>query len=202
MNTDAQIVGGLAAGAIVGVVPWILGKSRGRATLARVAFWVCVGAGFVGGAVLALPTGVVFTILLALRPKPATSAAATSEPSVQEAPAVPPSPPILPTTDVRPRAPEQITVPPPSATTSGNIGWIPTIVILVVVNVLGYGDAIMGSRFITGAVVGVVASLVVSMLFSKRALAGSPVAPTGKTQDEQADPAKTASSGALLSGKS
>ena len=62
------VVGGsLIVGALLGLIPLVLGELVGQAKRGRVAFLVTVGAGFIGGVLLAVPSTLGFVVALLLR---------------------------------------------------------------------------------------------------------------------------------------
>ena len=66
VKTTAELVGGGAAGLLVGLVPFYVARQRGRRTLAPHALLWPTLAGAAGGVLLATPVAFVF-ILLAMR---------------------------------------------------------------------------------------------------------------------------------------
>lgn len=61
------VAGSLLVGALLGLIPLVLGQSVGHVKLGRVGFLWTVTAAFVGGIFLALPTTLGFVIAIALR---------------------------------------------------------------------------------------------------------------------------------------
>ncbi len=64
IQTIARFVGGGVAGALCGLVPYYIGRKKDP-KLARIALWSCAGAGLILGIILALPTAIVFAIVIA-----------------------------------------------------------------------------------------------------------------------------------------
>jgi hypothetical protein len=64
----------LMVGALLGLIPLILGQSIAQVRLGRVGFFATLGAGFVGGILLALPVSLGFSIALIIRWRRAKSA--------------------------------------------------------------------------------------------------------------------------------
>ena len=66
-NLDAYgmgvVVGSIIMGAIVGLIPFLAAKSRGKAKLGKIAMVVTIVCNFLGGVVLSIPSAIVFTIL-------------------------------------------------------------------------------------------------------------------------------------------
>ena len=63
METEV-IVGAIVAGVICGVVPLIVGLTRGETGLAWGGFVSCIVGGFVLGLIAALPLAIIFTVLI------------------------------------------------------------------------------------------------------------------------------------------
>ena len=64
LNMGAVIFGAIAMGAIIGLIPFFIGKSRGRTTLG-VVFWVlCILGNFIAGLFLSVPICLVTVIIL------------------------------------------------------------------------------------------------------------------------------------------
>ena len=61
------IAGNLMVGALLGLIPFVLGQSVGHVKLGRVGFLCTVVAAFVGGIFLAVPTALGFVIAITLR---------------------------------------------------------------------------------------------------------------------------------------
>ena len=64
IQTIARFVGGGVAGALCGLLPYYIGRKKDP-KLARIALWSCAGAGLILGIILALPTAIVFAIVIA-----------------------------------------------------------------------------------------------------------------------------------------
>lgn len=66
-NLDAHgvgvIVGSIVMGAIVGLIPLLAAKSRGKAKLGKIAMVVTIVCNFLGGIILSIPSAIIFTIL-------------------------------------------------------------------------------------------------------------------------------------------
>ncbi len=102
----AIIFGALAVGALMGLIPLISGMVKNRKGLAIGGFVACVIAGFLLGIILALPTAIVFTLIIFLTKPKATEA--VMNPYSPSMPA-PPSNPYAP----NPYAPSAPTPPQP-----------------------------------------------------------------------------------------
>ena len=61
------IVGSLIVGALLGLIPFVLGQSLAQVKIGRLAFLCTVAAGFLGGAVLAFPTALVFAVVIVVK---------------------------------------------------------------------------------------------------------------------------------------
>ena len=59
-------IGGCIAGLLCGLVPYFLGKRR-RTVLGVVGLWACMGLGAIGGALLAIPGAILFTVIILVR---------------------------------------------------------------------------------------------------------------------------------------
>lgn len=68
----------LIVGALLGLIPFVLGQSVAQVRLGRVGFFATLGAGFVGGIILALPTSLGFSIALIVRWRRAKAAPASA----------------------------------------------------------------------------------------------------------------------------
>ena len=67
----AALIGALFAGALCGLWPLAAGARKGRPGLGVTGFVACVGSGFFLGCLLALPTAILFSVLIALLDHPA-----------------------------------------------------------------------------------------------------------------------------------
>jgi hypothetical protein len=61
------LVGSLVVGALLGLIPFVLGQSLAQIKVGRLAFLCAVVAGLLGGAVLAFPTALVFTVVIIVK---------------------------------------------------------------------------------------------------------------------------------------
>lgn len=57
------IIGSIAMGAIVGLIPFLAAKSRGKEELAKTAMAVTIACNFLLGLILSIPSAVIFTVL-------------------------------------------------------------------------------------------------------------------------------------------
>ena len=64
------IFGALVVGMICGLLPWFLGRRRGHPGVAAAGMLACVVGGFLFGLIGAVPTALVFAIVIALLPAP------------------------------------------------------------------------------------------------------------------------------------
>ena len=58
------ILGALFAGAIIGLIPLILGINKGQKQLGIIGFACCIGGSFILGLLLAIPIAIVFTVII------------------------------------------------------------------------------------------------------------------------------------------
>ena len=68
----------LAVGALLGLIPLVLGQSIAQVKLGRVGFFCTLGGGFIGGVLLALPVALGFVTVLIVRWRRAKYANATA----------------------------------------------------------------------------------------------------------------------------
>ena len=61
------VAGSLIIGALLGLIPLVLGQFLAQVRLGRVAFLVTVVSGFVGGIFLALPSSIGFVVAVLIR---------------------------------------------------------------------------------------------------------------------------------------
>jgi ABC-type Mn2+/Zn2+ transport system permease subunit len=64
------VFGALMVGMLCGLLPWFLGRWRGHPGVAAAGMLACVVGGFLFGLIGAVPTAVVFAIVIALLPAP------------------------------------------------------------------------------------------------------------------------------------
>jgi len=67
------IVGALVVGALLGLIPLVLGQQLKQTTLGRSGFLACVVAGLILGAIAALPTCIGFCIAIWVRSRKGTA---------------------------------------------------------------------------------------------------------------------------------
>jgi hypothetical protein len=70
MKSDI-VIGALAAGAICGLVPLVVGLIRNQTALAFGGLLACIAGGFVLGVILAVPLAILFVVLIVQRSKKA-----------------------------------------------------------------------------------------------------------------------------------
>lgn len=63
------IVGALVAGALIGLIPFFLGRKYGKATLGAVGLVVCILCNFLLGMLLSIPACLVFVLIILLTRK-------------------------------------------------------------------------------------------------------------------------------------
>lgn len=69
VSMAAVVFGAVAMGAIVGLIPFFIGKSRGRMTLGIV-FWIlCIFGNFIAGLLLSIPICLVGVVVLLVMKK-------------------------------------------------------------------------------------------------------------------------------------
>ena len=81
------LVGALVAGALLGLIPLILGRKKGKNGLAIGGFAACVVSGLLLGAVLAVPVCIVFVVLILVLKDKNTDTVNREFVSVEEMPA-------------------------------------------------------------------------------------------------------------------
>ncbi len=83
MGTDyyvGVIFGSLMMGALLGLIPGIIGYKKGKKGLAIAGFLCCVGGSFILGLFLSIPMCIIFTVLIVLSsPKSHTQASVSSD---------------------------------------------------------------------------------------------------------------------------
>ncbi len=57
------IIGSILMGAIVGLIPFLAAKSRGKAKLGKIAMVVAIVCNFLGGILFSIPSAIVFTVI-------------------------------------------------------------------------------------------------------------------------------------------
>ena len=72
------IVGSLIVGALLGLIPFVLGQTLAQVKVGRLAFLCTVVAGFLGGAILAFPTALVFAVVIVVKWRRAKAAVVPS----------------------------------------------------------------------------------------------------------------------------
>jgi len=68
MDSIGVIIGALTVGYLCGLLPYNVGKAKGREGWGITGAVLCLVAGFVGGLVFALPAALICTLLIALVP--------------------------------------------------------------------------------------------------------------------------------------
>ncbi len=63
------IIGSLLAGALIGLIPFFLGRKYGKATLGIVGLVVCILCNFLLGMLLSIPACLVFVLIIMLTRK-------------------------------------------------------------------------------------------------------------------------------------
>lgn len=58
------LIGSLGAGALVGLIPWFLGKKRGNQSMGKIGLITCIVAGFIGGFTYAVPVAIIFAVII------------------------------------------------------------------------------------------------------------------------------------------
>jgi MFS family permease len=72
----------LLVGMLCGLIPWFFGRRRGHPGVAAAGMLTCVVAGFIGGLIAAVPTALVFAIVIALLSAPKKKVRAGAGPSL------------------------------------------------------------------------------------------------------------------------
>ena len=62
-----MIIGSLVMGGICGLLPFFIGKNYNQDKLGLAGLFACIGTGFLGGILLALPCAIIFTIIIILK---------------------------------------------------------------------------------------------------------------------------------------
>lgn len=75
-----MIIGAVVIGALCGLIPFFLGRRRGRAGLGLAGLISCIVGGFLLGIILALPLALIFAVIIAALPNLSDKAASRPYP--------------------------------------------------------------------------------------------------------------------------